>query len=91
MSIAIARDDEAHILTRKVSRMIHYILFNARKISPLRLTLLSTVLLDGLITGFPVVGLPLLRDQLGLSYGQIGLLFSVEALSGMILSGKTKR
>jgi len=47
--------------------------------------LLSTVLLDELITGFPVVGLPLLRDQLGLSYGQIGLLFSVEALSGMIL------
>jgi predicted MFS family arabinose efflux permease len=86
MSIAIAMDDEAQIFTRKVSRMIHRILFNARKISPLRLTLLSTVLFDELITGFPVVGLPLLRDQLGLSYGQIGLLFSVEALSGMILS-----
>lgn len=86
MSIAIAMNDEVHILTRKVSRMIHRILFNARKISPLRLTLLSTVLLDELITGFPVVGLPLLRDQLGLSYGQIGLLFSVEALSGMIFS-----
>jgi predicted MFS family arabinose efflux permease len=66
--------------------MIHRILFNARNISPQRLTLLSTVLLDELITGFPVVGLPLLRDQLGLNYGQIGLLFSVEALSGMILS-----
>ena len=86
MIIAIAMDDEAHILTRKVSRMIHRILFNTRKISPLRLTLFSTVLLDELITGFPVVGLPLLRDQLGLSYGQIGLLFSVEALSGMIFS-----
>ncbi len=86
MIIAIALDDEAHILTRKVSRMIHRILFNTRKISPLRLTLFSTVLLDELITGFPVVGLPLLRDQLGLSYGQIGLLFSVEALSGMIFS-----
>src|SRR5215472_15505386 len=86
MSIATAMNDEAHILTRKVGRMIHHILFNARKVSPLRMILLSTVLLDELITGFPVVGLPLLRDQLGLSYGQIGLLFSVEALSGMILS-----
>src|SRR6266566_704013 len=86
MFIATAMDDEAHILMRKVSRMIRRILFNARKILPLRSTLLSTVLLDELITGFPVVGLPLLRDQLGLNYGQIGLLFSVEALSGMILS-----
>ncbi len=86
MIIAIAMDDEAHILTRKVCRMIQRILFNTRKISPLRLTLFGTVLLDELITGFPVVGLPLLRDQLGLSYGQIGLLFSVEALSGMIFS-----
>jgi len=57
MFIATAMDDEAHILTRKVSQMIHRILFNARNISPLRLTLLSTVLLDELITGFPVVGL----------------------------------
>ncbi len=49
-----------------------------------RWTLLSIPLLDELITGFPLVGLPLLRDQLGLSYEQIGLLFSVAALSGMV-------
>ena len=53
--IATVMDDEVHILTRKVSRMIHRTLFNAHNISPLRLTLLSTVLLDELITGFPVL------------------------------------
>lgn len=51
----------------------------------LRLTLLSTTLLDELITGFAVIALPLLRDQFGLSYQQIGLLFSVAAVSSMIL------
>lgn len=50
-----------------------------------RWTLLSMPLLDELITGFPIVGLPLLRDQLGLSYEQVGLLFSIGALSGMII------
>ncbi|HAE82133.1 MAG TPA: MFS transporter, partial [Ktedonobacter sp.] len=50
-----------------------------------RWTLLSMPLLDELITGFPIVGLPLLRDQLGLSYEQVGLLFSAGALSGMII------
>ncbi|TMD68646.1 MAG: MFS transporter [Chloroflexi bacterium] len=50
-----------------------------------RWTLLSMPLLDELISGFPVVGLPLLRDQLGLSYDQVGLLFSVGALSGMVI------
>src|SRR5579859_3167555 len=50
-----------------------------------RWTLLSMPLLDELITGFPIVGLPLLRDQLGLSYEQIGLLFSISALSGMVI------
>jgi predicted MFS family arabinose efflux permease len=42
-------------------------------------------LLDELIIGFAVVGLPLVRDQLGLSYEQVGLLFSVGALSSLIL------
>lgn len=50
-----------------------------------RWTLLSMPLLDELITGFPIVGLPLLRDQMGLSYEQVGLLFSAGALSGMII------
>jgi MFS family permease len=55
-----------------------------KKLSFLRLTLLSMGLLDELITGFEFVALPLLRDQLGLSYQQVGLLFSVAALSGLI-------
>ncbi len=51
----------------------------------LQWTLLSMALLDELITGFPVIGLPLLRDQLHLSYDQIGLLFSVGAIAGMLV------
>jgi len=43
-------------------------------------------LLDEVISGFPFVGLPLLRDQFGLSYEQVGVLFGVSALSGMILA-----
>lgn len=48
-------------------------------------TLLSMALLDELITGFLFIGLPLVRDQLHLSYEQIGLLFSVGAISAMLL------
>lgn len=48
-------------------------------------TLLSVELLDELLTGLTVIGLPLLRAQLGLTYTQIGLLFSISALVGMIL------
>lgn len=51
----------------------------------LRLTLLVVALLDELTSGFPVVGLPLLRDHLHLSYQQIGLLFTGGALSSMVL------
>ena len=56
-----------------------------RQASLLRLTLLHMGLLDELITGFPIVGLPLLRDQLGLTYAQVGLLFSAGAISSMII------
>lgn len=56
-----------------------------RGTSLLHLILLHMGLLDELITGFVVVGLPLLRDQLGLTYAQVGLLFSAGALSAMIL------
>lgn len=56
-----------------------------RQATIFRWTLLSMPLLDELISGFPFVGLPLLRDQLGLSYEQVGLLFSVGALSGMVI------
>jgi predicted MFS family arabinose efflux permease len=47
--------------------------------------LLSMGMLDELITGIPVVALPLLRDRLHLSYVQIGFLFTAAALSGMLI------
>jgi Na+/melibiose symporter-like transporter len=50
-----------------------------------RLTLLHAALLDELVTGLLVVGLPLVRTQLGLSYLQVGLLFSIGALVTMLL------
>ncbi len=62
-----------------------YLVSRLRNLSPLRLILLSMGLFDELITGFLIVGLPLLRDQLGLTYAQVGLLFSAGAVSSMIL------
>jgi len=53
--------------------------------SSMRATLLSYGLCDEIVSGFPVVGLPLLRDHLGLSYEQIGLLFAVGGFSAMLL------
>src|SRR5260221_14441992 len=67
------------------SMLYQQLLARFRVTSLLRLTLLHMGLLDELITGFVVVGLPLLRDQLGLTYAQVGLLFSAGALSAMIL------
>lgn len=49
-----------------------------------RAVLLCMGLLDEIVAGIPVVALPLLRDRLGLSYAQIGLLFTAGALSGMV-------
>ena len=46
--------------------------------------LLSMGLLDEIVAGFPVIGLPLLRDHLHLSYTQAGLLFTIGAFSGLI-------
>ncbi|HET9919719.1 MAG TPA: MFS transporter [Ktedonobacteraceae bacterium] len=57
----------------------------AHSLSVLRLALLSVALLDELTAGFPVIGLPLLRDRFGLSYQQVGLLFTVGALAAMLL------
>jgi predicted MFS family arabinose efflux permease len=59
--------------------------FRFRQVSLLPSVLLSMGLLDEVVTGFPVVGLPLLRDQFGLSYEQVGVLFGMSALCGMIL------
>jgi predicted MFS family arabinose efflux permease len=41
--------------------------------------------LDELLTGMPVAALPLIRDGLRLSYAQVGLLFTIAALAGMLL------
>lgn len=49
-----------------------------------RTLLLSMGLIDELIAGIPIVALPLLRDRLGITYAQIGLLFTVATLSGML-------
>lgn len=51
----------------------------------LRSVLLSTALLDELTFGFLVVGLPLARDAFGMSYEQVGLLFTVGAISALII------
>ncbi|HEY6542213.1 MAG TPA: MFS transporter [Ktedonobacteraceae bacterium] len=52
--------------------------------SPLNLLLINMGLLDELISGCLFIGLPLLRGQLGLSYEQIGLIFSLSAISGIV-------
>ena len=46
--------------------------------------LLSYGLVDEIVTAIPVIGAPLLRAALGLTYGQLGLLFAVAALSGFV-------
>lgn len=46
--------------------------------------LLSYGLVDEFVTAIPVIGAPLLRAALGLTYGQLGLLFAVAALSGFV-------
>lgn len=40
---------------------------------------------DELLTGFPTVALPLLRDRLDLDYAQIGFLFTAATLAGMVI------
>jgi MFS family permease len=48
-------------------------------------TLLGIELCDELLTGLPIAALPLIRDGLRLSYAQVGLLFTVSALAGLLL------
>jgi predicted MFS family arabinose efflux permease len=50
-----------------------------------RAVLLTTALFDELTCGFLVVALPLLSERLHLSYAQAGLLFTVGALSSMLI------
>ena len=47
--------------------------------------LLAIELCDEIVSGFPAIGLPLAHGQLGLSYTQIGWLFSAEVLAGMLI------
>lgn len=56
-----------------------------RSAASMRATLLSYGLCDEIVSGLPVVGLPLLRDHLGLSYAQIGLLFAAGGCSALVL------
>ncbi|HEX7737183.1 MAG TPA: MFS transporter [Ktedonobacteraceae bacterium] len=50
-----------------------------------RPVLLCMGLLDELLTGFPTIALPLLRDRLALSYAQVGFLFTAAVLAGMVI------
>lgn len=56
-----------------------------KHVSILHITLLSMGLFDEIVSGFSTIGLPLFREQLGLSYTQIGLIFTVSALIGAVL------
>ena len=56
-----------------------------RQSSSLNLLLINMGLLDELISGVLFIGLPLLHVQLGLTYEQIGLIFSVSAIAGIVL------
>jgi predicted MFS family arabinose efflux permease len=55
------------------------------RISRVRLLLFGAALLIQMISAFPTIGLPLLRDQVPMSYSEVGLLFSAGALSSMII------
>lgn len=47
-------------------------------------TLICFPLLDELVSGLPVVAMPLLRDDLALSYTQVGLIFTVGQIVGLV-------
>lgn len=63
----------------------HRITSNLKAASPLRIALLSAPLLDEMIVGFLVIGIPLVSTQLQLDYTQIGLLFAAGALASTLL------
>jgi MFS family permease len=46
--------------------------------------LLAVELCDEAISGIPAIGLPLARQQLGLNYAQIGLIFSAAGISSLV-------
>lgn len=70
---------------RKFSLFFRLRIREQRTLANLHLTLLSVALLDELVTGLPIVGLPLVRTQFNLNYTQVGLLFTVGAFVTMLL------
>ena len=56
----------------------------SRKVVRRRGILLGYGLVDEVVTAIPVIGAPLLRAALSLSYAQLGFLFAVAALSGFL-------
>ncbi len=64
---------------------LRFIFNRFKRSSPLNLLLINMGLLDELISGVLFIGLPLLHAQLGLTYEQIGLIFSVSAIAGIVL------
>lgn len=63
----------------------HSIAQRIKQHSLLRVALLSTTMFDEIVAGFSVVGLPLIRNQLHLSYTQIGLLLGIGGFSALLL------
>jgi fucose permease len=55
------------------------------QISRIRLFLFGAALLIQMISAFPTIGLPLLRDHVPMSYSEVGLLFGASALASMII------
>lgn len=52
----------------------------------LRATLFCIPLIDELVSGIPVLTLPLVREELHISYAQVGLIFTVADLTGLLVN-----
>lgn len=52
----------------------------------LRATLFCIPLIDELVSGLPVLTLPLAREDLHISYAQVGLIFTVADLTGLLVN-----
>lgn len=64
--------------------MLRTLFLHLKHFFTLRMLLLSTTLFDELVTGFPIIGVPLVRDKLGLTYTQVGLLLSIGAFTKIV-------
>ncbi|MEZ4867190.1 MAG: MFS transporter [Caldilineaceae bacterium] len=52
----------------------------------LRATLFCLPLVDELVSGIPVLTLPLAREELHFSYAQVGLIFTIAELTGLLVN-----